>query len=40
MIGLLGDYTKETVVGSDLVKEVVIIDYLNGYSTTSIIERV
>lgn len=35
-----GDYTKETVVGNDLVKEVVIIDYLNGYSTTSIIERV
>lgn len=33
-----GDYVKETVVGNDLA-EVVIIDYLNGYSTTQILER-
>jgi D-beta-D-heptose 7-phosphate kinase / D-beta-D-heptose 1-phosphate adenosyltransferase len=33
-----GDYVKETVVGNDLA-EVVIVDYLNGYSTTKILER-
>jgi D-beta-D-heptose 7-phosphate kinase/D-beta-D-heptose 1-phosphate adenosyltransferase len=33
-----GDYTPEIVVGNDLA-EVVIIDYLNGYSTTNILEK-
>lgn len=38
-----GDYTEENIVGADIVKEyggeVVTIDFVEGYSTTSIIER-
>lgn len=34
-----GDYKKETVVGNDLA-EVIIFDYLNGYSTTNIINKI
>jgi D-beta-D-heptose 7-phosphate kinase/D-beta-D-heptose 1-phosphate adenosyltransferase len=34
-----GDYKKEDIVGSDMVKKVSIYDYKEGYSTTSIIER-
>jgi len=34
-----GDYKKETVVGNDLAK-VVIIPFVEGYSTTNILERV
>tara|TARA_Y100000593_G_scaffold85655_1_gene163026 strand:- start:1519 stop:1956 length:438 start_codon:yes stop_codon:yes gene_type:complete len=33
-----GDYKKEDVVGNDLA-HVLIFDYINGYSTTSIIEK-
>jgi D-glycero-beta-D-manno-heptose 1-phosphate adenylyltransferase len=35
-----GDYTKETVAGSNLVKETVIIEFTPGYSTTSIEQRI
>jgi D-beta-D-heptose 7-phosphate kinase/D-beta-D-heptose 1-phosphate adenosyltransferase len=34
------DYKDKKVVGSDLVKEVVLIDFVQGKSTTSIIERI
>lgn len=34
-----GDYTVDTVVGNNLAK-VIIIPFVSGYSTTSIIERV
>lgn len=34
-----GDYTVEQVVGND-ISEVVIFNYLNGYSTTQIIENI
>jgi|TARA_R110001592_G_scaffold323986_2_gene603438 D-beta-D-heptose 7-phosphate kinase/D-beta-D-heptose 1-phosphate adenosyltransferase len=34
-----GDYTAEDVVGSD-ISEVVIFDYLNGYSTTQTIQDI
>jgi D-beta-D-heptose 7-phosphate kinase/D-beta-D-heptose 1-phosphate adenosyltransferase len=33
-----GDYTPDMVVGNDLA-EVVIVPYLNGYSTTKVLER-
>lgn len=33
-----GDYTPDMVVGNDLA-EVVIIPYLNGYSTTKVLEK-
>jgi len=32
-----GDYTKEEVVGSDLVREVVIIPLVEGISTTDLL---
>ena len=39
-----GDYRPEEIVGYDIVKakggKVVTIDYINGYSTSSIIERI
>lgn len=35
-----GDYKKENIVGSDLVEEVYISNYLKGISTTSIIEKI
>jgi D-beta-D-heptose 7-phosphate kinase/D-beta-D-heptose 1-phosphate adenosyltransferase len=35
-----GDYTVETVVGHDIVDEVVIFPTLEGKSTTSVIERI
>lgn len=34
-----GDYKKEDIVGADIVEKVSIFDYIEGYSTTSIIER-
>lgn len=34
-----GDYTPNQVVGNDIVSEVVIFDYIKGYSTTNIIKR-
>ena len=34
-----GDYKKEEVVGSDLC-EVIIFNYLDGYSTTKTIEGI
>lgn len=34
-----GDYKKEDVVGNELA-EVVIFNFMNGYSTTKIIERI
>ena len=35
-----GDYKKENIIGSDLVEEVYISNYLKGISTTSIIEKI
>jgi D-glycero-beta-D-manno-heptose 1-phosphate adenylyltransferase len=35
-----GDYTKETVAGSDIVKETVIIELTPGYSTTAIEKKI
>jgi D-glycero-beta-D-manno-heptose 1-phosphate adenylyltransferase len=35
-----GDYTPDTVVGSDLAKETVIIELLPGFSTTSIESKI
>lgn len=35
-----GDYKIEDVVGREFVKEVKIVPYLQGYSTTKIIERI
>jgi D-beta-D-heptose 7-phosphate kinase / D-beta-D-heptose 1-phosphate adenosyltransferase len=38
-----GDYTRETVVGHEIVEEaggtVVLVDTLPGHSTTSLVER-
>lgn len=34
-----GDYNKQDVIGNDLA-EVVIFNYIDGYSTTSIIENI
>ena len=34
-----GDYTKNTIVGSDIC-EVRIFNFINGYSTTNVIERI
>jgi D-beta-D-heptose 7-phosphate kinase/D-beta-D-heptose 1-phosphate adenosyltransferase len=34
-----GDYKKEDVVGYDIVKQVEIFNYIDGYSTTSIIKK-
>ena len=33
-----GDYKKEDVVGNDICDQVIIFNYLDGYSTTQIIE--
>ena len=35
-----GDYKGKEVVGSDIVKEVRLVDFVDGKSTTNIIERV
>lgn len=39
-----GDYTKETIVGADLVEnsggKVVVLPFLPGYSSTNIIEKI
>jgi D-beta-D-heptose 7-phosphate kinase/D-beta-D-heptose 1-phosphate adenosyltransferase len=35
-----GDYKIEDIVGSDLVKRIEIIKYLEGYSTTNIIKKI
>lgn len=35
-----GDYKAEEVVGRDLVKEVVIIPFEEGYSTTSLVQKI
>jgi D-glycero-beta-D-manno-heptose 1-phosphate adenylyltransferase len=35
-----GDYTRETVVGSELVKETIIIELTSGYSTTAIEKKI
>jgi rfaE bifunctional protein nucleotidyltransferase chain/domain len=35
-----GDYRVEDVIGREFVKEVKIVPYLEGYSTTKIIERI
>jgi D-beta-D-heptose 7-phosphate kinase/D-beta-D-heptose 1-phosphate adenosyltransferase len=32
-----GDYTKESVIGKELVKDVIIFNYIPGYSTTKIL---
>ena len=35
-----GDYRYQNVVGSDIAKEVRFIDFIEGKSTTNIIERI
>jgi len=35
-----GDYRIDDVIGKEFVKEVKIVPYLQGYSTTKIIERI
>lgn len=35
-----GDYKDKKVVGSEYAKEVVLIDFIDGYSTTKIIESI
>jgi bifunctional ADP-heptose synthase (sugar kinase/adenylyltransferase) len=35
-----GDYTVDTVVGSDIVNEVVIFPTIEGKSTTNTIKRI
>ena len=35
-----GDYKIEDVVGREYSKETVLIDFLNGYSTTNIIKKI
>lgn len=34
-----GDYTLEKIVGKQYAKQVVIFEYVDGYSTTNIIEK-
>ena len=35
-----GDYKKENIIGKDLVKEIKIINYLDNYSTSKIINKI
>ncbi len=35
-----GDYQGQEVVGSDLVEQVVLIDFVKGNSTTNIIHKI
>ena len=35
-----GDYTEDQVVGKDLCKSVIIFNYLDGYSTTKIVQDI
>lgn len=35
-----GDYTKETVIGREHAKEVVIYNYINGLSTTNLVKKI
>lgn len=35
-----GDYTKETVIGREHAKEVIIYDYINGLSTSNVIKKI
>ena len=35
-----GDYTKETVVGSEYADETIIYEYKDGLSTTNIISKI
>jgi D-beta-D-heptose 7-phosphate kinase/D-beta-D-heptose 1-phosphate adenosyltransferase len=35
-----GDYKKENVVGKDVCKSIIIFNYLDGYSTTEIIQDI
>jgi bifunctional ADP-heptose synthase (sugar kinase/adenylyltransferase) len=38
------DYKKEEIVGADIIKrtggDIVTIDFLEGYSTTSILDKI
>ena len=34
------DYTREEVIGNDLVKKVILIDYKKGFSTSNIINKI
>jgi D-beta-D-heptose 7-phosphate kinase/D-beta-D-heptose 1-phosphate adenosyltransferase len=34
-----GDYTKENVIGGDLVDEVILFNYIDGKSTTNLIKK-
>ena len=35
-----GDYTEDQVVGKDFCKSVIIFNYLDGYSTTKIVQNI
>ena len=35
-----GDYTEDQVVGKDFCKSVIIFNYLDGYSTTKIVQDI
>jgi len=35
-----GDYTEDQVIGKDLCNSVIIFNYLDGYSTTQIIQDI
>jgi D-beta-D-heptose 7-phosphate kinase/D-beta-D-heptose 1-phosphate adenosyltransferase len=35
-----GDYTKESIIGKEYAKEVVLFDYMNGISSTNTIQKV
>jgi D-beta-D-heptose 7-phosphate kinase/D-beta-D-heptose 1-phosphate adenosyltransferase len=35
-----GDYSKETIIGSEYAKEIVIYDYMNGISSTKTISKI
>jgi len=35
-----GDYEEEDVVGKDVCESVIIFNYLDGYSTTEIIQNI
>ena len=34
-----GDYENKSIVGSDLVNEVILINFTEGYSTTNFLKR-
>ena len=35
-----GDYNNKKIIGSELVNEVVLIEFVEGYSTTNFIKKI